>query len=394
MGLRLGFLTSHPIQYQVPIFRRLAQTGVEFTALFAMLPDEEQQGDGFGVGFHWDLPLLEGYDYEVLANASPRPAVTAFRGCDTPDVARVIRRLKLDALVVNGWVVKSCLQGLQACRRLNIPCLVRGEANLLRPRPLWKGLGHRLLLRQYAACLYIGAANRAFYVGHGIPASRLFPAYYCVDNDRFGAQVAESAGRVSELRGRFKVPPGVTCFLFSGKLVPKKHPVELLRAFRRLTDKVTGVHLLMVGDGELRRACESYVRDHDLPVSFTGFVNQTEMAEAYMAGDCLVLPSDCGETWGLVVNEAMACGRPAIVSDQVGCAQDLVVEHKTGRTFRFGDWNQLVDRMLEAAGAAPSLLSMGTAAKAHVAAYSPAAACEGIVEAVHAIGGSRRGALT
>ena len=110
MTLRLGFLTTHPIQYQVPIFRLLAQRpDLEFVALFCQLPDERQQGDGFGVGFRWDVPLLEAYEYEVLRNVSPRPSVTAFRGCDTPDLADVIRRRRLDALVVNGWVVKRNL---------------------------------------------------------------------------------------------------------------------------------------------------------------------------------------------------------------------------------------------------------------------------------------------
>lgn len=122
MTTRVGFLTTHPIQYQVPVFRLLAEEpGIELTVLYAMLPDSAQQGVGFGVEFEWDVPLLEGYDYEVLENVAAVPNVTSFRGCDTPAIGEVLRRLHLDLLIVNGWVVKSCLQGLWAARRLGIP---------------------------------------------------------------------------------------------------------------------------------------------------------------------------------------------------------------------------------------------------------------------------------
>ena len=240
---------------------------------------------------------------------------------------------------------------------------------------------HRRLVRQYAACLYIGKVNRAFYESHGVEASRLLPAPYCVENDRFAEPAARWTGREAEPRKRLGIPRESVCFLFSGKLIPKKHPLELLEAFEAVVLQGAPVHLLVVGDGELRLHCEQYVRERRLSVTFAGFVNQSRIPELYAAADCLVLPSDYGETWGLVVNEAMACGRPAIVSDQVGCAADLIVEHETGRTFRFGDWGQLAERMLELASAPAHSRSMGEAAKRHVAAHSPEAAAKGIVQA-------------
>jgi hypothetical protein len=248
--LRIGFLTSHPNQYQAPVFRVLAQDpGVEFTALFAMVPDAAQQGDGFGIGFQWDLPLCEGYDYENLENVARQPTVMQFSGCDTPGIDRVLRRRQLDALVVNGWVVKSCLQGLAACRRLRIPCIVRGEANLLRPRAWWKSMLHRRLLHRYSAALYIGEANREFYERHGIPAERLFPALYCVENRRFQEYAQKWDGRTGELRRQFGIPDDVACFVFSAKFIEKKHPLELLQSFATLVAQGGRAHLLMVGDG-------------------------------------------------------------------------------------------------------------------------------------------------
>ena len=89
----------------------------------------------------------------------------------------------------------------------------------------------------------------------------------------------------------------------------------------------------MVGSGELEGTCHQQAERRGLPVTFTGFLNQGEIADAYAAADALVLPSDSGETWGLVVNEAMACGLPAIVSDHVGCVADLVIHGQTGLIF-------------------------------------------------------------
>ena len=138
---RLGLVAieTHPIQYKAPLFRRLAlDPRLDLAGLYAMLPDAAQQGAGCGVPFEWDVPLRDGYRSEVLENRAKHPSVTAFSGCDTPGIEERLRVLRPDAVLVNGWVVKTCLQALWACKRLGIPCLVRGEANLLRPRAGWK----------------------------------------------------------------------------------------------------------------------------------------------------------------------------------------------------------------------------------------------------------------
>jgi glycosyltransferase involved in cell wall biosynthesis len=388
---RLGILTTHPIQYQVPWFRRLAGLPeIDLTVFFGQIPDRTGQGDGFGVAFQWDVPLLDGYRYRVMKNVSRHPSVTRFNGCDTPEIIDTVRRGAFDAFVVNGWVVKSCLQALFACRRFAVPCLVRGEANVLRPRPWWKRVVHRLLVRQYAACLYIGKSNAEFYRRHGVPQERLFPALYCVDNERFAQHAAAEGGR-EVARQRWKIPEDRIVYLYCAKFIPKKHPLELLRAFHSAAERTSAIHLLMVGDGELRSQCESYASQHRLPVSFAGFLNQSELPAAYAAADCLVLPSDSGETWGLVVNEAMACGLPAIVSDQVGCGPDLVEPGQTGAVFPFGDWSALAGLLVEWAGEPETVRRQGQNARRKVAAYSIEAAAQGTLEAVRFAAGGKSG---
>ncbi|MBK1645069.1 hypothetical protein CKO25_10475 [Thiocapsa imhoffii] len=326
--MRLGILTTHPIQYQVPWFRLLAQQpGIDLEVLYCMLPDAAQQGSGFGVAFEWDVPLLDGYRYRVLENRAAAPDVTTFDGCDTPEIFRILRKESWDAFIVNGWVAKSCLQLLAACRLNAVPCLVRGESNAIRPRAAWKRGVHRVLLSQYAAFLAIGSQNRAFYSANGVPSDRIFDAPYCVENARFAFE-----GRRARTDPPFR-------FLFSGKLIPKKRPMDVMRALAWLRAQAPdlGVELVVAGDGELRGECESFAASERLPVRFSGFLNQTLIGQAYRDADCLLLPSDHGETWGLVVNEAMASGMPAIVSDQVGCHPDLIVAGETGWTFSCGD---------------------------------------------------------
>ena len=366
--MRVAMVTTHPIQYQVPWLRLLGQQpGVDLQVYFAMVPDAAEQGREFGVAFDWDVPLLDGYRHTVLENVSSRPSLTEFAGCDTPGIGKVIRDGRFDAVIVNGWGSKTCMQALWACRRTGTPCIVRGEANGLRKRAAWKRLGHRLLLSRYAAVLAIGTNNRAYCIEQGVPASKLFMTPYCVDNARFAA-MADAArtelGREA-VAGRFGLDADATTFLFSGKLVEKKRPGDLIEAMRQLHQRgVTGVQLLLVGDGPLRGELEQQAEG--LPVRFAGFLNQSEIGAAYAASDCLLLPSDAGETWGLVVNEAMASGLTAIVSDQVGCAVDLIESGVTGDVFPCGDVVALATLLERYANAQGQLARMGAAAREKV----------------------------
>jgi glycosyltransferase involved in cell wall biosynthesis len=140
----------------------------------------------------------------------------------------------------------------------------------------------------------------------------------------------------------------------------------------------------MVGDGPLRMVCEEKVRHEGLPISFTGFLNQSQIVAAYAAADALVLPSDGGETWGLVVNEAMACGLPCFVSDQVGCSPDLIIPNQTGALFPLGDYKALAALLGDFAGDASKQAGMRTRVRQGIHKYSAAAALAGTLEALNA----------
>ena len=383
---RVALFATHPIQYQVPWFQALAaRQDVALKVYFGQVPDAAQQGVGFGVDFHWDIPMLEGYESEVLENVASPPSLGTFDGSDTPHVGRNLHQWKPDLAILTGWQSKMLVQAWWACVRLGVPRIVRGESNAMPHRAPWKRMLHRVWLRGFDRFLAIGRANREFYRQAGIPASRIHPCPYFVDNRRFAAAASALREGRMELRAKWSIPEAATCFLFCGKLIPKKHPLDLLRALQRAVAAGARAHVLIVGDGELMAETRALVTRERLPATFAGFLNQSEIVGAYVAGDCLVLPSDTGETWGLVVNEAMACGLPAIVSDQVGCGPDLVSEGVTGATFPMGDVDALAQRLIEFAGDGARLRAMGTAACERVSSsYSVERATEGTLAAIDA----------
>jgi glycosyltransferase involved in cell wall biosynthesis len=381
---RLAILTTHPIQYFAPWFRYLA-TLFDLEVLYAHQQDAAgQSAAGFGVNFEWDVPLLEGYPYRWLKNVSRRPGLQTFGGCDTPELFDLIHPRNFDALLVLGWNRKSFMQGIRAAWKNKVPVMARGDSQLGTQRSAVKRavkvLPYRWFLPRIDAHLYVGQRNREYLRHYGVRDEQLFFSPHFVDNDFFATKAAEVRGQRLEIRSQLGIPRDATVALFVGKFIPKKRPMDLVKAAQLVQDRQrdSKLHLLFVGSGELgdqlrahchvvfdaeqpqttrrrdnkttrqqksgpvvsrqssRSRSEDVVSGRSPRASFAGFRNQSELPAFYVAADVLVLPSDANETWGLVVNEAMACGVPAIVSDAVGCACDLIDEGSTGWTFPVG----------------------------------------------------------
>ena len=385
-SFRLAIVASHPVQYLAPWYRALA-TLLNLQVFFAhRINAADHARAGFDVGFEWDTPLFEGYVFEWLANTASRPGVDHFWGCNTPGVGTAIRRGDFDAVLVNGWQLFSYWQAIRAAGAAGLPVLVRGDSQLAsssRPvRGVLKRLVYPHMLRSFDACLAVGRRNADYYRYYGVPDARIYRSAHCVDNDFFARSAAETRRRRHEVRRELGIPADAVVFMFAGKLIEKKRPLDFLEALRRIRQQHTDVWGLMVGDGPLRAVVDDYRRTHDIPCAIAGFQNQRRIAATYAAADALVLPSTSGETWGLVVNEAMACGLPVIVSDQVGCAPDLVVEDETGFTYPCGDVAALAKCIDALAGDRRRRGRMSARASAHIAAYSPEAAAEGVVHAI------------
>ncbi|HYA13821.1 MAG TPA: glycosyltransferase [Syntrophales bacterium] len=199
--IRIAIVTTHPIQYQIPWFCSLAvQPEVELKVFFGMIPDEHQQGIGFGVSFLWDIPLLEGYQWELLRNISKQPSLETFRGCNTPSIYKVLSNFRPDVVIITGWQSLSLIQALWTCMRLRIPRIMRGESNAMRKRPLWIRLIHKLFLSRFDAFLAIGKANREFYLGCGVPVEKIFRCNYFIDNQWFRNRFSGFSGDRNVIR--------------------------------------------------------------------------------------------------------------------------------------------------------------------------------------------------
>jgi len=333
--MRIGYLVSHPIQYYAPVFRELARL-CDLTVFFAHRQTAEQQaGAGFGVAFEWDVDLLSGYSSKFLQNVARAPSTDRFFGCSTPGIAAEIARGGFDAFVVPGWGLRSYLQAVGACRRVGVPIMVRGDSQLVTERSVLKRLAKATifprLLGRFDGFLYVGQRNRAYLAYYGAPNDRLFFAPACVDNQAFdqAARLARAAAQVRR--------SGNKRILFAGKLIERKRPLELVQAAAVVRRQGLPVEVVFAGSGELQEMLRQAAATADLPAEFLGFVNQSELPSVYAGVDLLALPSDGAETWGLVVNEAMACGLPAVVSDAVGCGPDLVRSGRTGAVFPLGN---------------------------------------------------------
>jgi glycosyltransferase involved in cell wall biosynthesis len=371
--VNLGIVTTHPIQYQVPLFREIeSRSGISPTIFYDRIPDPEQQGRGFSTSFEWDIPLLNGYSWKVRnAENSSTPSFSGFQEA-YKDV---------DVMLIHGWQSQYMRIAWWVGLRTNVPLLVRGESSAIKHRSWLKKIGHKLYLHPYDGYLFIGESNRRFYRDSGVHPDRLYPARYCVENERFDRDWQTYRGRRAELREDLRIDQDATAFLFCGKFISEKRPNDVVEGFLGALESTgASLHLVMVGDGPLRSQVEERVPE-SAPVTFTGFLNQTEIGKAYTAADALVLPSE-SETWGLVVNEGMIFQLPAIVSDRVGCGPDLVEEAETGYVFPMGDVGTLTDIVVHMGNHPKETEEMGRRARKRVRdRYTVEGAVDGIESA-------------
>ncbi len=388
---RLAIVVTHPIQYYAPLYRELARRH-EVRVFFAHRQDAAgQAAAGFGVAFEWDVPLTDGYDHTWLNNVSSRPGLHWAGGCDTPELAGLIHPKNFDAVIVNGWNHKCYQQAIRAAWSNGVAVFSRGDSQLGTPRSWWKRLAkelpYRLLLPRFSGHLCTGKRNHDYFRHYGVPEARLFSSPHFVDTDFFSTRAAEARreGHCAALRVEWGVPAGARVLLFAGKFIAKKRPQDFITACVALMRQAShsDVHAVLVGDGPMRGELESLAAAMPGRIHFAGFRNQSELPACYAAGEALVLCSDGAETWGLVVNEAAACGLPVVVSDAAGCGPDMVAGGSTGVLFPCGDTDALTGAMAQALDLARLPEFPAALAKIN-ASHSCTAAADGVDAALRA----------
>lgn len=346
---KLAIVTSHPIQYNAPLFRLLAERRKIDLKVFYTWGQTEQgfvYDPDFKKSFKWDIPLLDGYEKEFVENISKEPGAGRYKGIKNRNLIQLIDKYGPDALLVLGWSFQSHLQVLRHYKG-KVKIIFRGDSTLLDNQ---KGISVRAILRRLFlswvyrhidVALYAGTANKAYYQAHGLKETQLVYAPHAVANNRFDDADAVSEASANKWRKELGISSNELVFLFAGKLEPKKDPALLIDAFLSLDTPDT--RLIIVGNGVLEKELKQKARA-DSRIIFLDFQNQQQMPIVYRLGDVFILPSKGpSETWGLSVNEAMASKRPVIVSNKCGCAQDLV--DSNGFVFQAGNKQDLQKAM-------------------------------------------------
>jgi glycosyltransferase involved in cell wall biosynthesis len=380
--VRLAYLVSHPIQYQAPLLRRIAQEpDIDLTVFFGSdFSVRDYKDEGFGVGVKWDVPLLDGYRHEFLPvvrdNANP--------GALSPVNYGIFNRLRgskgvagFDLLWLHGYSSVNALQAMLAAKALGIPVLVRAEPWLGdRDRSgltlAVKQLYFKLLRGLLDGALPIGTLNAEYwhhYLGEGFP---LHWMPYAVDNHYFQSRCQEAREGRTALQKELKLNSARPVILFASKLQTRKRCADLLEAYRKLSNELARdplPYLVIVGDGEERGALEKQAAESGLEgIRFCGFRNQSELPRFFDIATVFVLPSQ-HEPWGLIVNEVMNAGRPVVVSDDVGCQPDLIEDGVEGCVFPVGDVAALTGALRRVLATPETAAMMGQRALAKIQAW-------------------------
>ena len=390
--VKLAAIFTHPVQYFAPLLRALAaRPDVDLTVYFCSRRGTVPTLDpGFLKKVVWDVPLLEGYRYKFLPRLFGVSRDDWTFGPINPAIVRELLHESYDAVLVHGYSIPTNWLAMVGCWITRTPIFFHGETHLQSSkaihRKIVKEILLRILLRNIAAFLYIGSNSKKFYSHYEVPESRLFFTPYTVDNAFFVRYAEKLRPQRNRIRAEWGIHDDRPVVLFAGKLIPKKQPLLLLEAYRRLRHRFTCA-LLFAGDGPLRGTLEQRIAQQRIPdVRITGFLNQTELPCAYTAADVLVLPS-AEEPWGLVVNEAMNFSLPIVVSDRVGCGMDLVRQGENGYVFLHHSADQLAHSLAELIVHPERREAFGRSSLEIIKGWDIAHTVEGILEALRRVKG-------
>lgn len=385
MAYRLAALTSHAIQYQAPLFRRLAaHPKIDLTVYLCSDWGYRQYMDrGFGRAVQWDRPLLEGFRWKLLRNWSPLRAPDRPLGVFNPGIIPELARNRYDAIIIHGYALASYLLGFFASIVTRTPIFFRGET-VVRPRrgralSLVKASVLSLVRRSTSAFLAIGTPSIDFYQRLGIARDRIIFTPYAVDVEFFRAGALRHRARKDEVKSSFGIPRDLPVILFVGKLVDRKCPLDLLEAFAPLDDHAA---LLFVGDGDLRSRLERRVSELGLlHVRLAGFRNQSELPAFYGTADIFALPSS-HEVSPLVINEAMSSELPIVASDAIPSVVDLVVEGSNGYRFPCRDVVALRERLRSLLSDVSARQAMGAESAHIISGWTHERSVQGVLDAL------------
>jgi glycosyltransferase involved in cell wall biosynthesis len=349
-------LVSHPVQYYTPMYELFsADSEVDFRVLYCSKKGVEKALDvEFGVSVQWDLPLLEGYNYQFLENYARQESLDGFFGLLNWGVVKEIAKAPKNSIIwIHGWNYATHLLAIFAAKWYGHRVFMRGDNAVMieekapdsikkRFKKIWLG---KFIFPLVDVFLAVGKQNKAFFELMGVAENKITFAPHAIDNQRFMCVFEENKHQKHALRQTLGIPINKKVFIVSGKYIAIKRPIDVLKALTLLPNK-ENVFVIFVGEGNLRAEMTQFIKDNQLitNVLMTGFVNQSQMPLYYAASDMYLMASR-SETWGLSTNEAMCFGLPVILSDMVGSAADLV--DGNGVIYPCGDCEKLAESIAD-----------------------------------------------
>lgn len=385
---RVLIVDSHPTQYAPPLYRRMAQRpGLEILVAYCSLQGAERGLDPeFGVEVEWDIPLLDGYPWVLVQNKSPWPGLGRFWGLVNPGLWKLVRTREFDAvLTYTGYAYASFWVLAAAAKFSRTPLIASADAyNLGGANPKWwKSLLKRLCLplvyRLYDLVLAPSEATSRFVESLGVARKRIVLSPGGFDSE-WWAHEANQADKL-EVRRRWGIPEKSSVFLFCAKLLSRKRPQDVLRAFAKID--TSDCYLVFAGDGLMRSQLEAEAEALGVSkrVVFCGFVNQTQLPGLFRAAELLVLSSEW-DGCPLVVCEAMSCGCPVVLSDAIPGRFELVRHGVTGYVYPCGNIEALASTLRQALADPAELRKVSASAVKQMEGWSLPIYVEGLLRAI------------
>lgn len=349
---KLAIITTHPIQYNAPLFALLTARGrVELKVFYTWGEDvlKAKYDPGFQRVVNWDIPLLEGYNYAFVKNTAAKPGSHHFRGIDNPTLNAEIVQWGADAVLIYGWSFKSHFKAIRFFYG-RIPVLFRGDSTFVTVQSGLKTFLRKRFLkfvyRHVDYCLYVGTNNRRYYELCSVPERKLIFAPHAVDNARFKDTRGEYQQQADAMKSEMGIPREAVTLLFAGKLTEDKNAQLLIKSMDHLSSLPYPHHLIIVGNGPYEQELKA-IAGGNPNIHFLPFQNQAMMPVVYRLGDIFIMPTKISDTWGLAINEAMASGRPVLVSSSCGAAIDLVKDGRNGYVFDSRNEDDFLEKLIK-----------------------------------------------
>jgi glycosyltransferase involved in cell wall biosynthesis len=383
---RVLYVCSHPIPYVSPLFRRLAQDPrLDLHVAYCTLGGAEAVHDPeFNTTVQWDVQLLDGFSWTEIPNKGN--GGQGFFGLFNPGLWQFILKGKFDAVICfTGYIRASFWISFCACKFSRTAFLFGTDTFTVaaKDRRSWKPAAKRLFwphLYRLADQTIVGSSpGRELMLSLGICPDHISVIPNAVDNEWWISQAAKVDR--DAVRSSWGANANTSVVLFCAKLQPWKRPADLLRAFADVNDPNS--LLVIAGEGPLRQSMEEETAHLGISdrVRFLGFVNQSQLPSIYVGADLMVLPSEY-DAFGLVVNEAYCCGCPAIVSDVVGAAQDLVAPVEPALIYPCGDVSALTQILRNLLSRPERLRELGRASFQRILSWSHGDSVSTTLEAI------------